>query len=90
MNDLYFTAKNKKACKDENYPGKPIFFAKKPIKKGNLPHFDNKKAIIPIFFVSILWFLYGRNATFAIGETRFGLPKANIEAWNLSGKEKDS
>ena len=23
------------------------------------PHFGNKKAIIPIFFVSILWFLYG-------------------------------
>ena len=23
------------------------------------PRFDNKKAIIPIFFVSILWFLYG-------------------------------
>ena len=25
------------------------------------PYFSNKKAIIPIFFVSILWFLYGRN-----------------------------
>ena len=23
------------------------------------PYFSNKKAIIPIFFVSILWFLYG-------------------------------
>ena len=26
MNDLYFTGKNKKACKDENYPGKPDNF----------------------------------------------------------------
>ena len=23
MKDLHFAAKNKKACKDENYPGKP-------------------------------------------------------------------
>ena len=26
MNDLYFTAKNKTACKDENHPGKPCKF----------------------------------------------------------------
>jgi hypothetical protein len=26
MNDLYFTDKNKKACKDENHPGKPYKF----------------------------------------------------------------
>ena len=59
MNDLYFTGKNKKARKDENSPSKPLFFAKKPIKRSKSPHFGNKKAIIPIFFVSILWFLYG-------------------------------
>ena len=29
------------------------------MKKGKTPLFCNKKAIIPIFFVSILWFLYG-------------------------------
>ena len=29
------------------------------MKKANYPYFSNKKAIIPIFFVSILWFLYG-------------------------------
>ena len=29
------------------------------MKKGKSPLFCNKKAIIPIFFVSILWFLYG-------------------------------
>ena len=34
-------------------------------------------------------FLFGRNATFARGETRFGLRKANIEDWNLTQKEKD-
>ena len=26
MNDLYFTAKKKKACEDENYPGKACKF----------------------------------------------------------------
>ena len=34
-------------------------FAIKSIKRAKQPHFGNKKAIIPIFFVSILWFLYG-------------------------------
>ena len=29
------------------------------MKKGKTPLFCNKKAIIPIFFVSILWFLFG-------------------------------
>ena len=56
MNNLYFTAKNKKACKDENHPYKPTFFS---IKRANYSYFSNKKAIIPIFSVSILWFLYG-------------------------------
>lgn len=28
------------------------------MKKAKHPYFCNKKAIIPIFFVSILWFLY--------------------------------
>ena len=31
---------------------------------------------------------FGRNATFAKGETGGGLQKANIEAWNLTKNEK--
>ena len=33
----------------------------KSIKKGKIPYLGNKKTIIPIFSVSILWFLYGRS-----------------------------
>ena len=39
MNDLHFTNKNKKACKDKNHPDKPQFFGVKPMKKGKLPLF---------------------------------------------------
>ena len=59
MNDLFFKAKSKKACKDENYPSKPIFVLYILLKRVKYPYFSNKKTIIPIFFVSILWFLYG-------------------------------
>ena len=60
MNDLYFKGKNKKGSQGRNYPSKPIL-CYKTYKKGQKPLFGNKKAIILIFFVSILWFLYGRD-----------------------------
>ena len=59
MNDLYFTAKNKKGLQGRKPSRQVYIFAMKSIKKGKIPHFGNKKTIIPIFFVSILWFLYG-------------------------------
>ena len=55
MNNFYCTAK--KACKVETIQAS--LFAIKPIKRAKCSYFGNKKAIIEIFFVYILWFLYG-------------------------------
>ena len=59
MNDLYFWAKTKKGLQEWKLYLQAYIFAKKSMKKGKTPLFCNKKTIIPIFFVSILWFLYG-------------------------------
>ena len=95
MNDLYFRLKIKKACENENHPYKPAFLLKNQWKRAKYPYLGNKKAKIPIFFVSILWFLYvkvGRKRCFC--EFSYGLelvrqitPKACMESmqsivWN--------
>ena len=36
-----------------------LLFSKKSMKGAKYPYWSNKKAIILIIFVSILWFLYG-------------------------------
>ena len=59
MNDLLFAVKNKKGLQGVNNSRQAYIFAKKSIKKAKYLYFGNKKAIIPIFFVSILWFLFG-------------------------------
>ena len=64
MNDLYFTAKNKKGLQGWKPSLQAYIFAMNSIKRAKHPHFCNKKAIIPIFFVSILWFLYGADEGF--------------------------
>ena len=54
MNDLYFMAKKKKGLKGQKLSEQACIFDKKSIKIGKIPYFSNKKAIITIFFVSIL------------------------------------
>ena len=52
-------AKNKKGLQGRKPYRQALIFGAKPIKKANFPYWGNKETIIPIFFVSILWFLYG-------------------------------
>lgn len=57
---IWFLAdKKKKGLQGQNYPHKPCFISKYTQKRAKYPYSGNKKAIISISFVSILWFLYG-------------------------------
>ena len=61
VNDLYFTVLNIKDLQGRKLSRQVYILLKIYEKMAKYPHFGNKKAIIPIFFVSILWFLYGRS-----------------------------
>ena len=49
MNDLYFTAKNKKCLRGRKPSRQASIFGVSPIKRAKYPYFGNKKAITPIF-----------------------------------------
>ena len=55
VNDLYFTAINKKGLQKQKDSGKPIFFAIKPMKKSKLSLFlQQKNHNTDIFRINII------------------------------------
>ena len=76
MNDLYFFIISKKGLQGRKPSRQASIFAIKPMKKGKIPHLGNKKAIIPIFFVSILWFLMVRRK--GLEPSRLNIRTSNV------------